>query len=76
MARFVSLKDIPPESLEDLLRDVEGELIVEWSDKEAHYRALLDDSLDEEHLADELREQYYDRNEAIVAAFNSWLALK
>jgi hypothetical protein len=76
MARMVSLKDIPPESLEDLLRNVETELVGEWSDKEAHYRALLDDRLNEEYLADELWEQYCEGDEAVVAAFNSWLALR
>jgi len=73
---MVSLKDIPPERLEDLLRNVETDLVGEWSQKEAHYRALLDGSLDEQDLADELFEQYYEDDAAVVAAFNSWLALR
>ena len=76
MARVVSLNDIPQESLEDLPRNVETELVGEWSDKEAHYRALLDGSLDEAKLADELFEQYYEGDETFVVAFNSWLSLK
>ena len=73
---MVSLKDIPPERLEDLLRNVETDLVGEWTQKEAHYRALLDGSLDEQDLADELFEQYYEDDAAVVAAFNSWLALR
>ena len=73
---MVSLKDIPPQRLEDLLRNVETDLVGEWSQKEAHYWALLDGSLDEQDLADELFEQYYEDDAAVVAAFNSWLALR
>jgi len=73
---MVSLKDIPPQRLEDLLRNVETDLVGEWTQKEAHYRALLDGSLDEQDLADELFEQYYEDDAAVVAAFNSWLALR